>query len=70
MAASRFIRFFSRRQAKNPEVILNNDNHHHHSKTKFLSNGKPQHIIPVKNGPVCTVIFLDGEDVNFEVDVS
>jgi hypothetical protein len=55
MAASRFIRFFSRRQTKN---------------SKILSNDKSPPIIPIKNGLVCTIIFLDGEDINFEVDVS
>ncbi len=64
MAASRFIRFFSRRQTKNHStIILNNE-------TKHLSNEKSQQIVPIKSGLVCTVVFLDGEDVNFEVDVS
>jgi hypothetical protein len=57
MAASRFIHFFSRRQPKNRN-------------SKFLSNGKCQEIIPIKNGLICTIIFLDGEEINFEVDVS
>jgi hypothetical protein len=70
MAASRFIRFFSRRQTKTHETILNDTNNQHHSKSKFLPNGKHQQIIPIKSGLVCTVIFLDGENVNFEVDVS
>jgi hypothetical protein len=61
MAASRFIRFFSRRQAKTSN---------HDSNSKFFSNGKSQQIIPIKNGLVCTIIFLDGEEINFEVDVS
>ncbi|CAF1517488.1 unnamed protein product [Adineta steineri] len=75
MAASRFIRFFSRRQAKKPTSILNDDINYH-SNSKFLSNGKihstekTQQIISIKNGLVCTIIFLDGEEVNFEVDVS
>ncbi|CAF0878138.1 unnamed protein product [Rotaria sp. Silwood1] len=74
MATSRFIRFFSRRQTKTQATILNDDNNNHHSKSKFLFNArthlieKPQSIIPIKNGLVCTVVFLDGEDVNFEVD--
>jgi hypothetical protein len=55
MATSRFIRFFSRRQTKN---------------SKILSNEKSRQIIPIKNGLVCTIIFLDGEEINFEVDVS
>ncbi len=61
MAASRFIRFFSRRQTKTS---------HNHLNSKFLSNEKSQEIIRIKNGLVCTIILLDGEDVNFEVDVS
>ncbi|CAF2403463.1 unnamed protein product [Rotaria sp. Silwood2] len=75
MASSRFIRFFSRRHTKTQAAILNDDNNNnHHSKSKFLFNTKtdliekPQSIIPIKNGLVCTVVFLDGEDVNFEVD--
>ncbi len=76
MAASRFIRFFSRRQTKNQATLLNDDNTHPHSNSKFLSNGKihstekSQQITPIKNGLVCTIVFLDSEDVNFEVDVS
>jgi hypothetical protein len=83
MAASRLIRFFSRRQAKNQATTLNDENSPHHpsSNSKFLpnlinSNGKihsieqHQQAIPIKNGLVCTIIFLDGDDVNFEVDVS
>jgi hypothetical protein len=74
MAAARFIRFFSRRQTKNPATTLNDENVHH-TNSKFLpnllnSNGKHQQPIPFKNGLVCTVVFLDGDDVNFEVDVS
>jgi hypothetical protein len=80
MAAARFIRFFSRRQTKNPATTLNDENVHH-TNSKFLPNllnsngkihsiGKHQQPIPVKNGLVCTVVFLDGDDVNFEVDVS
>lgn len=57
MAASRLIRFFSRRQAKNSDA-------------KILSNGKSQETNPIKNGLVCTIFLLDGEDINFEVDVS
>ncbi|CAF3840136.1 unnamed protein product [Rotaria sordida] len=75
MATSRFIRFFSRRQTKKQATILNDDNNNnHHSKSKLFFNAKtnliekPQSIIPIKNGLVCTVVFLDGEDVNFEVD--
>ncbi len=55
MATSRLIRFFSRRQTKT---------------SKILSNDKIQSKIPIKNGLVCTIIFLDGEEVNFEVNVS
>jgi hypothetical protein len=55
MAASRLIRFFSRRQSKT---------------SKFLSKEKSHQLIPIKNGLVCTIIFLDGEEINFEVDVS
>ena len=81
MAAARFIRFFSRRQAKHQPTTLNDDTTHHNT-GKFLpsilnSNGKIHSInkhqptnLPVKNGLVCTVVFLDGEDINFEVDVS
>ncbi len=80
MAAARFIRFFSRRQTKNHATTLNEENHPH-SNAKFLpnllnSNGKihsinkHQQSIPIKNGLVCTIVFLDGDDVNFEVDVS
>jgi hypothetical protein len=80
MAAARFIRFFSRRQAKNHATTLNEENISH-TNSKFLpnllnSNGKihsiskHQHSIPIKNGLVCTIVFLDGDDVNFEVDVS
>lgn len=75
MAASRFIRFFSRRQAKHPSAALADERAHPHSTSKFLSNGKihsadkSQAINPIKNGLVCTVVFLDGEEVNFEVEV-
>lgn len=80
MAAARFIRFFSRRQAKNHPTTLNEENISHPN-SKFLpnllnSNGKihsinkHQQSIPIKNGLVCTIVFLDGDDVNFEVDVS
>ncbi len=80
MAAARFIRFFSRRQTKNPATTLNDENTHH-TNSKFLPNllnsngkihsfGKHQQTVPIKNGLVCTVVFLDGDDVNFEVDVS
>ena len=55
MAASRFIRFFSRRQAK---------------PIKTSSSDKTSSVISIKNGLVCTVIFLDGEEIDFEVDVS
>ncbi|CAF3599229.1 unnamed protein product [Rotaria sordida] len=83
MAAARFIRFFSRRQTKNSATTLNDENIHH-TNSKLLpnslnSNGKihstdrkyhqQQQSIPIiKNGLVCTVVFLDGDDVNFEVD--
>ena len=76
MAASRFIRFFSRRQPKTPNLTLADDRIHPHSNSKILSNGKihstdkPQATAPIKHGLVCTIIFLDGEEVNFEVDVS
>ena len=80
MAAARFIRFFSRRQAKNHPTTLNDDTPSH-TNTKFFpnllsSNGKihtiskHQQPTPIKNGLVCTIVFLDGDDVNFEVDVS
>jgi hypothetical protein len=80
MAAARFIRFFSRRQAKHQATALNEDTPHPNN-SKFLphllnSNGKIHSInknqgnLPIKNGLVCTVVFLDGDDVNFEVDVS
>ncbi|UJR20736.1 hypothetical protein I4U23_023855 [Adineta vaga] len=74
MAASRFIRFFSRRQQKTPNLALTDDRIHPHSNSKFLSNGKihstekSQPIAPIKNGLVCTIVFLDGEEVNFEVE--
>ncbi|CAF0749906.1 unnamed protein product [Adineta steineri] len=78
MAAARFIRFFSRRQTKNHPTTLNDENTPQ-TNSKFLpnllnSNGKihsinkHQQTIPIKNGLVCTVVFLDGDDVNFEVD--
>lgn len=84
MAAARFIRFFSRRQAKNQPTALNDDNNNnnHHNNGKFRpsllnSNGKIHSInkhqpnnISIKNGLVCTIVLLDGDDVNFEVDVS
>ena len=82
MAASRLIRFFSRRQAKHPATTLDDENNHRPpSNSKFLPNlintngkihsiEKHQPTIPIKNGLVCTIIFLDGDDVNFEVDVS
>jgi hypothetical protein len=81
MAAARFIRFFSRRQAKHQASSLNDDHNHSSSNGKFLphllngngkihSIGKHQSPIPIKNGLVCTIVFLDGDDVNFEVDVS
>lgn len=80
MAAARFIRFFSRRQAKNHATTLTDENTSHLN-SKFLpnllsSNGKIHSInkhqqpLPIKNGLVCTIVFLDGDDVNFEVDVS
>lgn len=82
MAAARFIRFFSRRQAKNQPTALNDDNNNnnHHNNGKFRpsllnSNGKIHSInkhqpnnISIKNGLVCTIVLLDGDDVNFEVD--
>ncbi|CAF2745638.1 unnamed protein product [Rotaria sp. Silwood2] len=80
MAAARFIRFFSRRQTKNSATTLNDENiHYTNSKLLTNSNGKihsagkkqqqqQQQSIPIKNGLVCTVVFLDGDDVNFEVD--
>ncbi|CAF0793229.1 unnamed protein product [Adineta ricciae] len=74
MAASRFIRFFSRRQPKTPNLTLTDDRIHPHSNGKILSNGKihstdkSQVTAPIKHGLVCTIIFLDGEEVNFEVD--
>ncbi len=79
MAAARFIRFFSRRQAKHHATTLNEDNTHHtnsklpnllNSNGKIHSINKHQQSIPIKNGLVCTIVFLDGDDVNFEVDVS
>lgn len=77
MATSRFIRFFSRRQTKNQAKLLNDDNNNNkiHLNSKF-TNGKAyliektQTITPVKNGLICTVVLLDGEQVHFEVDVS
>jgi hypothetical protein len=80
MAAARFIRFFSRRQGKHHATTLNEENPPH-SNSRFLpnllnSNGKihtiskHQQPVPIKNGLVCTIVFLDGDDVNFEVDVS
>jgi penicillin-binding protein-related factor A (putative recombinase) len=63
MAAARFIRFFSRRQTKTPATPLNDENIHH-TNSKFLPN------LLNSNGLVFTFVFLDGEDVNFEVDVS
>lgn len=78
MAAARFIRFFSRRQAKNPSTTLNEENCHStnskfrpnilNSNGKIHSINKHQQPLPIKNGLVCTIVFLDGEDVNFEVD--
>ncbi|CAF3504036.1 unnamed protein product [Rotaria sp. Silwood1] len=74
MAAARFIRFFSRRQTKNSTTTLNDENlHYTNSNGKICSTGKKQQqqhqqSIPIKNGLVCTVVFLDGDDVNFEVD--
>jgi hypothetical protein len=83
MAAARFIRFFSRRQGKHHATTLNDENPPPppSSNSRFLpnllnSNGKIHSIskhhqsIPIKNGLVCTIVFLDGDDVNFEVDVS
>ena len=67
MAAARFIRLFSRRQIKNQATTLNDENITH---MKLFSNGKNQQSISIKNGLVCTVVFLDGDDINFEVDVS
>lgn len=77
MAAARFIRFFSRRQ---PKTTLNDENSHStnpkfrpsllNSNGKIHSINKHQQPLPIKNGLVCTIVFLDGEDVNFEVDVS
>ncbi|CAF5096833.1 unnamed protein product, partial [Rotaria magnacalcarata] len=52
------------------------DNNNYPSNVKFAFNTKahliekPQPYPPIKNGLVCTVVFLDGENVNFEVDVS
>ena len=80
MAAARFIRFFSRRQTKNCPTTLNEETPSH-TNSKFFpnllnSNGKihtiskHQQPTPIKNGLVCTIVFLDGDDVNFEVDVS
>ncbi|CAF2137137.1 unnamed protein product [Rotaria magnacalcarata] len=78
MAAARFIRFFSRRQAKHPATALNDENISHtnskllpnllNSNAKVYSTGKKQQPIPIKHGLVCTIVFLDGDDVNFEVD--
>ncbi|CAF3151614.1 unnamed protein product [Rotaria socialis] len=81
MAAARFIRFFSRRQAKHPATTLNDENISHtnskllpnllNSNAKVYSTGKKQQQqqpIPIKHGLVCTIVFLDGDDVNFEVD--
>ncbi|CAF3776005.1 unnamed protein product [Rotaria magnacalcarata] len=68
------MRFFSRRQAKTQAKILNDDNNNYPSNVKFAFNTKahltekPQPYPPIKNGLVCTVVFLDGENVNFEVD--
>lgn len=80
MAAARFIRFFSRRQTKHPATALNDENIPHTnskllpnllgSNAKVHSAGKKQQPVPIKHGLVCTVVFLDGDDVNFEVDVS
>lgn len=57
MAPSRLIRFFSRR--------------HHHAKpsssTTLPSKDKSSTI---KNGLVCTVVLLDGEEIHFEIEVS
>jgi hypothetical protein len=58
MAASRFIRFFSRRQSKASKIVSKEKSNPHHQ------------INPIKNGLVCTIIFLDGEEIHFEVDVS
>ncbi|CAF4497339.1 unnamed protein product [Rotaria socialis] len=68
------MRLFSRRQAKTQAKILNDDNNNYPSNVKFAFNTKahlvekPQPYPPIKNGLVCTVVFLDGENVNFEVD--
>lgn len=80
MAAARFIRFFSRRQPKTHATTLNDENSHStnpkfrpsllNSNGKIHSINKHQQPLPIKNGLVCTIVFLDGEDVNFEVDVS
>lgn len=78
MAAARFIRFFSRRQPKTHATTLNDENSHStnpkfrpsllNSNGKIHSINKHQQPLPIKNGLVCTIVFLDGEDVNFEVD--
>lgn len=70
MAASRFIRFFSRRQPKTPNLTLADDRIHPLSNGKIHSTDKSQATASIKHGLVCTIIFLDGEEVNFEVDVS
>lgn len=76
MATSRFIRFFSRREAKSQLKPLNSNNNSQSSSIKSTFNAKthviekPQPTTSIKNGLVCTIVFLDGEDVNFEVDVS
>ena len=70
MSTSRFIRFFSRRRhqvkSQDSTIIFGNE--------KFfadvrLTNGKEKSTT-IQRTFVCTVVFLDGEKVNFEVDVS
>ena len=69
MSASRWIRFFSRRrhQVKSQESNVV-DQQQQHPKEKFFAElRQPSSIKPTF---VCTVVFLDGEQVNFELDVS
>lgn len=69
MATSRLIRFFSRRQTK-PSAATQFTDESTPVHDKSHSIVRPQPTPPVKQGLICTVMFLDGEHVNFEVDVS
>ena len=63
MATSRFIRFFSRRHNKTPATGISDKN-------QILLDTRFQPQKTIKQGLICTIILLDGENVNIEVDVS